>query len=102
MIHPRPGLDSVSGVEHSAPPSQLSLRPAGACPIPYETRLIPRAPPRVSEPAPKTSQTSKTPKCGKLVKLCAHGTKVLSLIPHDFHPYTRKDIWRVFVLDLVS
>jgi hypothetical protein len=43
-----------------------------------------------------------TPECGKLVKLSAHGTKVLSLIPNRFHLYNLKDIWPVFKLDLVS
>jgi hypothetical protein len=46
--------------------------------------------------------TRDSAKCGKLVKLFTHGTKVLSHIPHHFHPYTLKDIWRVLVLDLVS
>jgi len=32
-------------------------------------------------------------KCGKLVKLFAYGTKVLSLIPRHFHHNNRKDIW---------
>jgi hypothetical protein len=38
----------------------------------------------------------------KTVKLFLHGTKVLSLIPHDFHHNTLKDIWPILVLDLVS
>ncbi len=43
----------------------------------------------------------KTPKCGKLVKLFAYGTEVLSLIPHHFHLYNRKDIWPVYSLNLI-
>jgi hypothetical protein len=51
---------------------------------------------------PQHREIPHTPKCGKFVKLSAHGTKVLLFIPHHFHPYTLKDIWLVFVLDLVS
>ena len=51
---------------------------------------------------PNRRSEAQTPKCGKPVKLFSYGTKVLSLIPHHFHPYTLKDIWRVFRLDLVS
>jgi hypothetical protein len=44
----------------------------------------------------------KIAKCGKVVKLFAFGTKVFSLIPHGFHPYTLKEFWPVFLPDLVS
>ena len=57
---------------------------------------------RMPTPHSANAKCAKPPNCGKLVKLSAHGTKVLSLIPHHFHPYTLKDIWRVLVLDLVS
>jgi hypothetical protein len=44
----------------------------------------------------------KTVECGKLVKLFAHGTKVLSLIPYRFHHNKLKEFWPIFQLDLVS
>jgi hypothetical protein len=46
--------------------------------------------------------SGQNPKCGKIVKLFPYGTKVLSLIPHHFHPYTLKEFWPVFYPDLVS
>jgi hypothetical protein len=48
-----------------------------------------------------SSDSSHPPKCGKFVKLSAHGTEVLSLIPLHLHLYTLKDIWPVFDLNLV-
>jgi hypothetical protein len=42
-----------------------------------------------------------TPKCGKTVKLFAHSTEVLSLIPLHLHPYTLKEFWRFFYLNLI-
>jgi hypothetical protein len=43
----------------------------------------------------------KTSKCGKLVKLFAHGTKVFSLIPHHFHHNTLTVFWPISSLHLV-
>ena len=41
------------------------------------------------------------PNCGKLVKLFAYGTEVLSLITRHLHANPPKDIWRVYSLILV-
>jgi hypothetical protein len=43
-----------------------------------------------------------TPKCGKIVKLFAYGTKVLSHIQNHFRHNTFKEFWPIFRLDLVS
>jgi hypothetical protein len=62
----------------------------------------PREAPSMVRLPPKISQKSHgIPKCGKLVKLFPHGTKVFSLIPQHFHPYIRKEFWPVLPLDLV-
>jgi hypothetical protein len=56
----------------------------------------------VSRFDPQNTQNSPNrPKCGKFVKLFAFGTKVLSMIPRDFHHNTLKDIWRVYSLNLI-
>jgi endogenous inhibitor of DNA gyrase (YacG/DUF329 family) len=56
----------------------------------------PPALPSLANPARAASESTisrKTPECGKLVKLFPYGTKVLSLIPQGFHPYTLKEFW---------
>jgi hypothetical protein len=50
---------------------------------------------------PKFPEIRETPKCGKIVKLFPLGTKVFSLIPNHFHPYTLKEFWPVFSPHLV-
>jgi hypothetical protein len=50
---------------------------------------------------PSLGDPTLTTKCGKLVKLSAHGTEVLSLIPLHLHPYTLKEFWRFFYLNLI-
>jgi hypothetical protein len=71
-----------------APGSQL---PAPGSRLPAPSSQLPA--PSSQLPAPSSQLVLGC--CGNLVKLFSYGTKVFSLIPHDFHPYTLKEFWPV-------
>jgi len=49
----------------------------------------------------RAAEIPQPPKCGKPVKLSAHGTKVLSLIPIHLHPYNLKQSWPFYPSNLI-